>query len=125
MKVSNDSISFSSTDLSASRNSEPVNVQNVVNYAVQLVFTGTPAGNFKLQASCDEGQPAATTEAQRASGVVNWTDVADTATTVSAAGNLMYDVTNAGHNWFRVVYTATGAGTTPVLTSSRFNTKGV
>jgi len=125
MKIGNDNITFSSNDLSASRTSQAIGIQHVVNYAVQLVFTGTPAGNFKLQGSCDEGNPTANTEATRSVDIVNWTDVADTTLTVSAAGNIMYDVTNAGYNWFRVVYTATGAGTTPVLTSARFNTKGV
>jgi hypothetical protein len=90
---------------------------------MQLVFTGTPTGSFKLQISNDEGNPSAAKEEDRDFGIVNWTDMADSTQSISAAGNHAYEVQNAGHRWVRLVYTATlGPGT---ITSARFNVKGI
>lgn len=110
--------------LGSSANFKPVWIENSMSYSIQLTFTGTPAGNFKLQGSNDVGQPQAAAESQRSSGVVNWTDVPSTQTTVSAAGSLLYNVEIAGYSWVRVVWTATGAGTTPILTVARAVIKG-
>lgn len=112
--------------LAASANLKPIYLGSVINYSIQLVFTGTPAGAFKLQVSDDPGQPAAAGEAQKYAGVVNWTDVSDSEATVSAAGNIVWDVTNSGVTWVRVAWTASGAGSgTPTLGIARCNTKGV
>lgn len=127
MRVNNENIleldgAAVSGDLTASANYKPLWLGNVVNYSIQLVFTGTLGGNFKLQASCDKGSPNSASEAQQSSGVTNWTDVADSAFTVSAAGNVMWNVRNTGYEWVRVAWTATsGAGT---LTSARCKIKG-
>ncbi len=110
--------------IAATKNFQPFWVENTMSYAVQITFTGTPAGNFKLQASCDKGQPQAVIQSDRTVGVVNWTDIATTQTTVSAAGNILYNVEIAGYSGVRVVYTATGAGTAPVASVMRAVIKG-
>lgn len=109
--------------MASSFNLHPIYLGHIVDYSIQLVFTGSPGGNFKLQASNDPGQPNAASEAQQVVGVTNWTDVLDSAQTISAAGNHVWTVENAGYTWVRVVWTATsGSGT---LTSARANGKGV
>lgn len=123
MKISNDSMIASPVDLAASANLSGLYIGHVGIAAVQLVYTGTPAGNFKIQGSCDAGQPSAQAESQRLIGVSNWSDVSS-ATTVSAAGSLIINLPDPGYQWLRVVWTATGAGTSPLLTVARLNTKG-
>lgn len=111
--------------LAASKNLQAMWLGHISQFAIQLVFTGTPAGNFKLQASNDVGHPQAASEAEREVQVVNWTDITDSAVTISAAGNVMWNVENVGYNWVRVAWTATGAGTTPLLTVARAYVKGI
>jgi hypothetical protein len=123
MKISNDSLITASVDLSSSSNLMAYYIGHVGLAAVQLVYTGTPAGNFKIQGSCDRGQPNASSESQQAVGVTNWSDVSS-ATTISAAGSLIINLPDPGYQWIRVAWTATGAGTTPFLTVARATTKG-
>lgn len=112
-----------SYDMSSSFNMKPIWLGHIANYSIQIFFSGTPGGNFRLQASCDPGKPNAASEAEKYNGVVNWTDVADSAFTVSAAGDVMWDVQNTGYEWVRVVWTQTsGSGS---VTSARAKVKGV
>lgn len=113
----------STKDMSSSFNLAPVYLGHIVNYSIQLVFTGTPQGNFKLQVSNDQGRPNAQSEAEQSSGVVNWTDVAGSAQAITAAGDHTWTVEDAGYLWVRVVWTQTGSSGT--LTSARGNGKGV
>jgi hypothetical protein len=123
MRIKNEEIDFASMDLAASITSNPISVEHIVNYAIQLVFTGSPVGTFKLQASLDEGRPSSSSESSRSFKITNWTDIANSSQAISAAGDIMYNVENAGYNWVRVVYTrSSGTGT---LTVARANVKGV
>lgn len=122
MRIGNDQIVIG-TDLSANQTSEPIWLGHIALYSIQIFFTGTPGGNFKLQVSNDIGRPEAAKEEDRDFKIENWTDVADSATTVSAAGDVFYDVRDSAARWVRVVWTQTsGSGT---ITSARFNVKGV
>lgn len=121
MKVKSDPLTFDNATLTANRATVASYVGQTVNYSIQLVLAGTPSGSFKLQASCDAGRPEAATEADRAVGVSNWTDIADSSTTVTAAGDIMWDVANSGYLWVRVVYTFTASTGTA---TGRISTKG-
>lgn len=124
MRIHNENILQSATqDLTSSVNFRPIWIGHSALYAIQLTFTGTLGGSFKLQASCDAGNTNNQTLSSQPSGVVNWTDVANSTQNINAAGNVMWNVADPGYCWVRVVWTASsGAGT---LTVARCNIKGV
>lgn len=109
--------------MASSFNSKAIWLGHICNYAIQLVFTGTPGGNFKLQACNDVGNPTAQSEAERQAALVNWTDIDDSAQTISAAGNHMWTVQNAGYNYVRFVWTQTSS--TGTVTKAQSYVKGI
>lgn len=130
MKTNQENLIPSGTvSLAASANLEPFFMGQSVVATVQLVWTGTPAGNFKLQGSCDKGNfnAQARSSTSQQAGVSNWSDIASpAAVTVSAAGNQLFNLSDVGYHWVRVVWTATGAGSgTPTLTVAQVVTKGI
>lgn len=123
MRIKNDSITFDSTDLSGACTSVAINISHISQFAVQLVTSGTHAGTFKIQVSCDVGSPNASTESQQAIGVTNWTDLANATAAVTNGAAYLINCVDAGYNWFRVVYASTsGSGS---ITSARANLKGI
>ncbi len=117
------------TVMNATINSAAMQLENMYGYAIQIVFTGTPTGSFKLQSSCDPVTQAS--QVFGANGAVtwtptNWTDITNSTFTVSAAGNLEWNYSQlAGYNYVRVVYTDTSSGnSTAVITVAQFNGKG-
>jgi hypothetical protein len=122
MRVNNeDLLNGSPLSLATSQNLKPIWLGHIANYAIQLKFTGSPVGNFTLQASNDDVDsrlPTADLEAK----IVNWTTIADSAQAISAAGDHVWTVENAGYMWVRVVWTQTGG--TGTLVSARSYCKG-
>lgn len=114
-----------SSSLTTSRNYKPVWLGHIINFSVQATYSGTPNGTFTLQGSDDLGNINAQSEANQTSGVVHWTTIADSDVVVAAAGDFMINYQNCGFEWVRLVWTAAGAGTTPILTSARIKVKGV
>lgn len=123
MRVANEDLITEAVDLSANAELRPIWLGHIAQYAIQLVFTGAPQGNFKLQASNDKGDVNAASRANQDVGIVNWTDVAGSPATVSAAGNIMWNAENVGYNWVRVVWTQTGGSGS--LDSAKIYVKGV
>jgi hypothetical protein len=114
------------TVMNATIDSIACQLQNALGYAIQIFFTGTPTGSFKLQSSCDN--PAnVTASGGKATQFLptNWTDIANSTFTVAAAGNVEWNVTWDMGAWVRVVYTdSSGGSSTATITSSTFNSKG-
>lgn len=113
------------TVLNTNINSAAIPLYQIFGYSIQAVFTGTPTGTFKLQAS-DDPVPQA---AQAASGVytaTNWTDIANSSQSVTAAGSIIWNVSEVMYNYVRVVYTdGSGGASTAIVTASTANLKGI
>lgn len=115
------------TVMNATINSIPLQVYNGIIFSLQIFFSGTPAGSFKLQAS-DDPAAAAVANAVYTSLTLpkNWSDISGSGASVSAAGDVGWNYRDPGFNWVRVVYTDSSGGTsTAAITSSVFNEKGV
>lgn len=123
MRIANDSLITAPVDLSIPWQSMAIYLGHISNYSIQLFFTGTPAGSFKLQASNDQGHPNAQSLNQQSADVDNWTDVSGSTQIVDEAGDHTWQVENAGYAFVRVKWAPTSGSAS--LTSARFNLKGV
>lgn len=76
-------------------------------FAIQAVWSGTPTGTLRLQASCDRGTEG------NVDNVVNWSNIASTDVALAgAAGGQLWNIDGAGYRWVRVQYVRTsGTGT--------------
>jgi len=63
---------------------------NIFGYSVQAVYTGSPVGTIKLQASLDR---------------TTWNDVSNSSTAISAAGSTLWNISDVQYPYLRVVYT--------------------
>ena len=117
--VNTPNIIASGVVLNATRTSTAMQLFDAFVFSIQVVISGTPTGSLKLQASCDaafSGVPGLPTV---------WTDVANSSTNVTAAGSVIWSITEPGYNWVRVVYTDTSSGSsTAIISSATFNSKG-
>ena len=90
-------------DMTHTLNSIPSNIDEVVSYSVQAIFTGTPSGTLQLQCSDDvpiTGPP------------VNWTIVTDSVQGVTTAGSYVVNVELPAYSWVRLQYIPmAGSGT--------------
>ena len=87
--------------------SNPIPLDQVFGIAIQAVWTGTPNGTVKLQASCDPPSQAQIAGPSY-STVTNWTDVANSSYSITgSAGNYMWNVADANYRWIRLTYTNT------------------
>lgn len=90
-------------------NSIPLNLQQMSRASFHLIWTGTPSGVIKLQASNDEE---------------NWTDLTDINSKINnpagVAGDLLLDLNDLSFKSLRVQYTnASGTGVLNVVAHSK------
>lgn len=115
MRAANNTL-FTNADMSGNLASNPISLYNIFGYNIYLVFTGSPVGTFTILVSSDPFAGEATVPLP-----TNFILLDDSTLTVSAAGDIMYNVNICNYNWFKVVYTSTsGTGTL----NGRFNLKG-
>lgn len=119
MRVANFQIpSFISGDMSGSLLSSAISVYQIYGWSAQFVFSGSPVGTLSVEVSDDAYQnmdnaPQTPT---------NWTVLANSSQSISAAGDITYNVNLAFYNWVRFRYTfSSGTGTI----NGRINLKGV
>lgn len=91
-------------------NSTIIPLEQAFGCAIQAVWTGTPNGTIKLQASCDL---PVNNIGQGSQTVTNWTDIANTPQVIAgSSGNFMWNITSAMYRYVRLTYTNTsGSGT--------------
>lgn len=99
-------------------------LRDIYGFCIQVVYTGTPTGTFKLQASAD---PVPLAGKLSTEPPTHWTDIANSSYSVTAGGDYMWNVFDSMYNYVRIVYTDTSAGhsSTAVITSATINAKGV
>lgn len=129
MKPYNLSIIPAATILNATITSLNCQLYDAMNYSIQIAFTGTPTGSFKLQGSDDPvaaGFGSNSPQSAFQSGInapVHWTDLPNTSQSVTAAGSVIWQVEWPGYSFVRAVYTDTSGGSsTAIITSARINT---
>lgn len=116
----------SGTVMNTTINSSAIPLYQIYGYSIQAVYTGTPTGAFKLQGSSDPVPQAGSPSITAAPTPVNWSDIANSSESISAAGNFMWNVFDVMYNWVRLVYTDSSGGTsTAIVTVSTFNGKGI
>ena len=120
MRINSDVLTLDGTDMTSNITSNPIWLGHIANYAIQLVFSGSPDGEFKLQASCDAYDP----KNPAGSSITNWTDINGSTEVVTAAGNHIWSVENAGYTFVRVVWTDSASGAS-TIDSARYMVKGV
>jgi len=92
-------------------------VGQVAVYSIQIKCI-TGSADIKIQASNDAGQPHSAVN-REGLDVENWTTVAGSEQYVVSGDDLLYDVSDLGYKWVRIVAVGTGS------LSARINTKGV
>lgn len=104
-----------SGDMSAAAgiNSNAIDLQQGSLAAIQAVWTGATAiGTASLQISNDNVAVPAAGSANPGVNVVNWSTYTGSTTSISGAGNFLWNLNNVGYRWLRLNYTSSsGAGT--------------
>lgn len=112
MKFISDKI-LDAGSMGADIESDEVLIDQIYGFAIQAVYTGTPNGTLKVQASCDD--------VKTSSDVVNWIDVSGATATITAAGSVIVQVSYAFYKWFKVVFVRTSGTGSLTIT---YNGKG-
>lgn len=79
-------------DMSASFQSDAINLHGKDRYAIHSIFTGSPVGSMYLAVS---------------NGNDDWSVLADSAQAINAAGDVFYNVDRAGYSYVKLHYAAT------------------
>ncbi len=88
MKVA-DKLIIEDGDMSADIESESLLLDQIYGFSFQAIYTGSPDGTLKLQASND-GE--------------TWDDVPSSSLIISAAGHTLYNVTDVFYKYVRVYF---------------------
>lgn len=110
--------------LNANYNSPASPLKNIFGYAIAAIVTGTPGGNIKLQASNDPETNDAMPLGIPEPAPTHWVDIKDSTFVLTAAGETMWNVSEIGYNYVRVVYTDTSSGGSTAVMTIIVNAKG-
>ncbi len=102
--------------------SPAIQLDNIVGYAVQAVYAGTPTGSLKLQCSNDPILRAYDVQPETPA---NWDDIADSSFAVTSAGIYVWNVRDVFYTFVRLVYTDSSGGASTAILNANINCKGV
>jgi len=120
MRVQNKSLIDSPVALTTSWQSEPIWLEHIICWSLQLIFTGSPSGTFVIQVSND---PLSYEDVKNGAKTIgNWSDYTGSTSIITAAGDLFFNIKDAGYKWARVKYVFTAG--TGSLTVATFQVKG-
>lgn len=88
------------TDASVNQTSVSQSINQIFSYSAQAVFTGSPAGTVSLQASIDN---------------TNFVDIGASDQVISDAGTIIWNVSGANYQYFRIVWVKSGGTGTVVF----------
>lgn len=115
MRIMNDVI-LNAQSMGASINSPAIWCGHAYVGALQLVWTGTPVGDFTVQASNNNTQPT-----NPPTDPSNWTTLSSsTVAAGGAGGDFIYQLDVLGYLWVRVVFTRTsGSGALTLIANMK------
>jgi hypothetical protein len=122
MKIHNNNLKLNGTDMTSNIISDPIYVGNIINYSIQLVYTGSPNGSFSIQVSNDIVDSI---KDVKASDIVNWTTLSSTSTNITSSGDMIYEIPDITYQWIRLVWTDSSSGDPSTLTNAVYFTKGI
>ena len=98
--------------MTQSLTSSVVDLNQMIVFAVQAVYSGSPSGTLSLQASCDN--------VPSANQVVNWTTIANSAVNITTAGSSSWNYSLVGYRWVQAIYTfSSGSGTLNITLNAK------
>lgn len=117
---------IANASMTSTVNSEGIDLNQTVLYSIQASWTGTPVGTLKLQISDDIVPVAASSTnpvgTNPAGNVINWSDYTGSPSLVNGPGNFVWNVSDVGYRWVRLVYTPSSSTGT---LNATFSGKGV
>lgn len=124
MRVFNKQVQ-TNTALNVNTNGPAVPLKSIFMYSVAANITGTPTGTILLQASNDPETNDVTPLGTPAPLPTNWSTIANTSTNVTTSGTTLWNVSDVGYNYVRVVYTDTSSGASTATMNVVVNGKGM
>lgn len=120
MRISNSPL-ITNLVMNTTLNSPAIQLTNIYGFAVQAVYSGTPTGTLKLQASNDAFLPVNDNQPQVP---VNWTDIANSSVAISSSGVYIWNFNGSFYTFVRLVYTDSSGGASTAILNANINIKG-
>ena len=95
MKFVNEKIT-SGQSLGANYSTQAILLDQIFGFSFQAILTGFPDGVIKLQGSNDDVRDG--------SDVINWTDIGNSSSIITAASDVLWNVENCFYKWVRVTW---------------------
>lgn len=120
MHIANDNFfeSSSSIDLSSNWTSEAMPLEHIVQFTIQLVFTGTMTGCFYLECSSESFDLRKSNKTP-----TKWTKIEGSTQNITEGGDHTWNVEDVGFAWVRIQWENTSSSGT--LSSAQINAKGM